>query len=161
MHDSWNRELNGQNFLSFWTSFCPFTLLTITKIKTLKKWKKRLDILSFYKCVPQMTILWCMVPEIWSMTNRFFLSFWTIFCLFTLSNNRENEHFEKLKKTPGDIINLYRCTRNKNHMIFGSSVMECDGQNFFIILDFFFPFTTRPAPSPTPTLTPNNLKNQN
>ena len=51
MYSSWIIEPNGQHFLSFWTIFCPFTLLTTKKIKTLKKWKKRLDISSFCKCV--------------------------------------------------------------------------------------------------------------
>ena len=31
-----------------------------------------------------------------------FLSIWAIFCLFTPSNNPENQNFEKMKKTPGD-----------------------------------------------------------
>ena len=51
-----------QNFLSFWTIFC-------WKIKILKKWKKNLQILSFYTCVPQMIIIWCMVSEIWSVMD--------------------------------------------------------------------------------------------
>ena len=33
-------ECNRQIFLSFWTVFCPFTPLTIQKIKILKNWKK-------------------------------------------------------------------------------------------------------------------------
>ena len=37
MYVSRDSEHNGQNFLSFWTVFCPFTLLTIPKIKILKK----------------------------------------------------------------------------------------------------------------------------
>ena len=52
MYGSWDIELDGQNFLSFWTIFCPFTLLTTWKIKILKKWKNRLEILSFYTSVP-------------------------------------------------------------------------------------------------------------
>ena len=49
-----------------------------------------------------------MVPEIWSTTDRIFLSFWTILCPFTPSplNNPENQNFEKMKKIPGDIIIL-------------------------------------------------------
>ena len=35
------------NFLSFWTIFCPFTHLTTRKIKILKKWKKLQEVLSF------------------------------------------------------------------------------------------------------------------
>ena len=52
MYGSWDMECNRQNFLSFWTIFCPFTPLWTQKIKILKKWKKHLKILSFYKCLP-------------------------------------------------------------------------------------------------------------
>ena len=41
MSDFWDMEHNRQNFLSFWTVFCPITLLTTQKIKILKKWKKK------------------------------------------------------------------------------------------------------------------------
>ena len=73
--------------------FCPFTVpeiwwvtdvivifqfglffalfsLTAQKIKILKKWKKGLEVSSFYIGVPKITIRWCTVPEIWSMTDR-------------------------------------------------------------------------------------------
>ena len=43
-------------------------------------------------------IIWCLVPEIWSMLDRIFLSFWIIFLLFTTLNNPENLNFEKTKK---------------------------------------------------------------
>ena len=49
MYGSWDMERDEQNFLSFWTIFCPFTPLWTQKIKILKKWKKYLKILSFYK----------------------------------------------------------------------------------------------------------------
>ena len=56
MCSSWYMEHNTHNFLSFWTSFFPFTSLTTKKIKLLKKlkqclkkWKKKeLEISSFY-----------------------------------------------------------------------------------------------------------------
>ena len=35
-------------------------------------------------------------------------------------NNPENQNFEKVKKTPGDIIILHMCTININHMMYGS-----------------------------------------
>ena len=83
MYDSWDMENNRQNFLSPWTIFCPFTprpsLLTTQKVNTFweieKKQtkKKHLEILSFYKSEPYMTIIWCMVSEIWSETDRFFV----------------------------------------------------------------------------------------
>ena len=52
MYGSWDMECDGENFLSFWTVFCPFNPLTTRKIKILKKWKKYLEILLFYKGVP-------------------------------------------------------------------------------------------------------------
>ena len=51
MYSSWDMKHDRQDFLSFWTTFCPFTPLTNQKIKILKNWKKHLEILSFYTCV--------------------------------------------------------------------------------------------------------------
>ena len=67
----WDMKCDRQNLLSFWAIFYPFTLLTSWKIKSKKK-KKHLEISSFYTCVQQMTIIWCMIPEIWCMTDIFF-----------------------------------------------------------------------------------------
>ena len=69
MYGSWDMERDGQNFLSLWTIFCPFTRLTTQKIKILQKWKKCLEISSFYTCVPKKMITWCRVPEIWCATD--------------------------------------------------------------------------------------------
>ena len=54
MYGSWDTDRNRQNFLSFifLDHFCPNTPLTTRKIKILKQWKKRLEILSFYTCAP-------------------------------------------------------------------------------------------------------------
>ena len=52
MYGSWNMEHDRQNFSSFWTIFCTFMPLTTRKIKTLKKCKHHLEILSLYTCVP-------------------------------------------------------------------------------------------------------------
>ena len=62
---------------------------------------------------------------------------------FLPSDNLKSQKpiFEKLKKTPEDII-LHMCTINDNHMIYGSWDMECDGQNllsFWIIFGSFTP----------------------
>ena len=42
------------------------------------------------------------------------------FLPFYPPNNPKNQNFEKLKKTPGDIIFLHMCTINDNHMMYGS-----------------------------------------
>ena len=78
---SWDMERNGQNFLSFWTTLYPFTPLNTWKIKILKTWKKSQEIVSFYTYLPQMAIIWCMLPEIGA--RQIFLSFWAIFCPVT------------------------------------------------------------------------------
>ena len=39
MYGSWDMKRNRQNFLSFWTVFCPFTPLTTQKTKNWKKGK--------------------------------------------------------------------------------------------------------------------------
>ena len=75
------------------------------------------------------------------------LSFWTVFCPFT-PNNPENQNSEKMrkKKTPGDIIILHMCTINDNCIMYGSSDMECDRQNFLSFWTSFYtitPLTTR------------------
>ena len=52
MCGSWDMECNRQNFVSFWAFFCPFTPLTIQKIKILKNWEQCLEMLSLYTGVP-------------------------------------------------------------------------------------------------------------
>ena len=69
MHGSWDTKRNGQNFLSFWTCFYPFTPLKTRKIKILKKWKTHPDVLSFYTNVPKFMIICYTVPEIWRVTD--------------------------------------------------------------------------------------------
>ena len=71
MYSSWDMLHDRCNcYFSFWAIFYTFTLLTAQKIKILKKWRKCLEIPSFYICLPKIMITWYMVPEIWCMTNR-------------------------------------------------------------------------------------------
>ena len=59
------------------------------------------------------------------------------FLHFYPPNNTKSQNFEKIKKTPGDIITLHMCTMNDNHMMYGSWDMECDGQNFLSFWTIF------------------------
>ena len=83
IYSSWYRERDRQNFLSFWAIFCPFLSLTTQKMKILKKRKKKkhLEKRSFYTCAPQMTIIWCMVPRIWSAADKIFCHFGPFFAI--------------------------------------------------------------------------------
>ena len=50
-HDIWNC------YFSFRTIFCPFTPLTARKMKISQKWKKHLEISSFYTSAPKLMII--------------------------------------------------------------------------------------------------------
>ena len=64
--------------------FLPFhPIIKPEKLKFWKNEKKCLEI-SFYTHVQQMTIIWCMVPELWSTKDRIFCHFGLFFALLTL-----------------------------------------------------------------------------
>ena len=50
MYGCGDMECDGQNFLSFWTIFCPFTPPTTRKVKILKKAKNTGDIIILHMC---------------------------------------------------------------------------------------------------------------
>ena len=57
-------------------------------------------------------------------------------------NNPNNQIFERMKKTPGDIIILHKCIKNHDHMLYCSWYMTCDEYNcYFSFWDMFCPFT--------------------
>ena len=141
MYSSWDMERHGQNFLSFWTIFCPFTSLKTWKIKVLKKWKKSLEVLSFYTSVPTIMIICYTVPEMWCVTDVIIFSFWANFCPFTPNLPKKwTLKKKKKKKPPGDII-LLKYTKNHDHMVYCSWDMVCDGCNYFSFWAIFCPFT--------------------
>ena len=120
-------------------------------MKISKKWKNCQDMLSFYTSVPKIMIIWCTVPEIWHVTDVIvlFLSFWAIFCPFTLLTWPKN-----WKKKPGDIIILHKCTKNHDYMLYCSWDMARDGCN--CCFSFWAIFCPLPPPPPPPN-SPKNL----
>ena len=64
-----------------------------------------------------MTTIQCMVPEIWSAIDRIFCHFGLLFFAILPSMDSVNQNFEKMKKTPGDIIILHQYTKNHDHML--------------------------------------------
>ena len=130
IHSSWDYECDWVK-LVIMGHFLPSPLSP----ETLKKsvfWKIEENVLetSFYICVPQMTIIWCIFPEIWSATEFFIIL--DYFLPFYLLKNLENQDFAKMKKVLGDIIILHMCT------IF-----------FFLILHHFLPYLPPPPPLTT------------
>ena len=81
-----------------------------------------------------------MMYSSWDMEHN--RNFFLILDPFTpLAAQKENQNFEKMKKTPGDIIILHKCTTNENHMRYGTWDMKHDRHNFLSFGAFFCPFT--------------------
>ena len=81
-----------------------------------------------------------MVPEIWGATDIIFCHFGLFFAL--TPNNPENQNFEKMKKRPGYIIILHKCTKNHDHMLYCSCDIARGGCDcYFLFWAVFFPFT--------------------
>ena len=98
------------------------------KSKFSKKWKKHLKILSFYKHKWQSYDVWFLRYGV--QQTEFFVIL-DHFLPFYPPNNPKNQNFEKMKKTPGDIIILHKCTKNHDHMLHCSWDMARDGCNNF------------------------------
>ena len=99
MYGSWNIEHNRRNFLTFCTIFCPFTSLTTSKIKVLKKSKRHLEISSFSKSVTKIKIICYTVPEIWHVTDVIFtFYFGLLFAVLPPVTTQTITIFKKWKK---------------------------------------------------------------
>ena len=73
------------------------------------------------------------------MQQTEFLVILNHFLPFYPPNIPENLNFEK-KKTPGDIIILHKCTKNRDHMLYCSLDMTCNGFNcYFSFWAIFHP----------------------
>ena len=96
------------------------------------------DIINLRKCT-KTTIIWGMVSEIQSETDRVFLLL-PFFCSFTPLLTKKLKFGKNVKKIPGDIILLHMCTINEDHMIYGSWDIRHDWQFFCHLGPFFLPF---------------------
>ena len=101
-------EHHGQTFLSFWTKFCTSTLLTILKIKMLKKMKTATgDTIILHMCTINDNH---MVYGFWDMERDWhnFLWFWTIFWPFNTLTTKKIKVLKKGEKTL-EISLFYTC----------------------------------------------------
>ena len=114
MYGSLDIRCNRQNFL--WTIFCPFNPPKNLKNQYFYKMKKKKITGDVIICTVNawMKVIWCMVSEIWNVTDWIFLTL----DYFLPFYSPKNHSFDKMKKTTQDIIILYMCTINKNHMMY-------------------------------------------
>ena len=121
IHGSWNIRHNGQNFLSFWTIFCPFTPSPNNpKNQNFEKMKK-----NTWRHKWQSYDIWFLRHGV---QRQNFLSFWTNFALLL-------KNFEKLKKHL-EILSFSTCVP------YGVWFLRYEvwQTEFFVILDCFLPF---------------------
>ena len=118
---------NKENYGSFF-ALLPTPLKT-KKIRILKKCNKCLEISSFYTCVPQMTVIWCMVPEIWSATDRIFSHFGPLFHFLSFSFWAISYPFAASKIKILGISSSYTCVlKSHDQMMYGSWDMVRGGR---------------------------------
>ena len=82
--------------MGYFLPFYPFN--SEKKIRILKKWKKSLEISSFYISVSKLMIKWCTVSEIWCVADVMISHFGLFFALLS-PNSPKNQNFEKLKRS--------------------------------------------------------------
>ena len=155
MYGFWNTEWDRQNFLIFWAIFCPFTTPTALMIHKNQSFEKKNE-KNVWRYYPFYIYMYAinehhMIYGSWNVRCDWqkFLSFCVFFCPFIPLATRKIRIL-KLQKAPGDIIISHICTINDNHMMYGSSDMERDRQNFLLFWTIFCPFTPKP-PQQQPT----------
>ena len=131
MYGSRDIQCKGKSFFSFWAIFAfdppnnpknqNFEILALSFSPEYHQWKSY-DV-WFLRYGAQQTEFFLILDH---------------FLPFTLlpPNNQENQNFEKMKETPGDIIILHKCTINDNHTVYGSWDMKCTRQNSFFTLGY-------------------------
>ena len=66
--------------------------------------------------VPKIMIIHYTVPEMWRETDVIAIFILSYTFPFYPSNCPKNENFKAMKKMPGDIIILHKCTKNHDQM---------------------------------------------
>ena len=129
IYGSWNIRCNRQNFLSLWAIFCPFSPLDNLENQNFNNEKNT----WIYYHFTHLHHKW-LSYDVWflrygAQQTQFFVIL-DCFCPITPLATQKLKILKKWKKTPSDIIILHMCTRNDNHMMYGSWDMELDWHNF-------------------------------
>ena len=116
--------------------FCSFGPLLMPKTKLWKKCNKYLEILSPDHMIPwyhvwflryqvQQTELFCHLGQVLALLPHPPLT-------------AQKMKISKMKKNPGDIIILYKCTKNHDHLLYCSRDVVRDGFNSYFHLGLYF-----------------------
>ena len=114
-------EHDGQNFLSFWTVFCPFT-------PTTQKMKIQHGDIILHLCIHHKwhshICMWGIAHEIWSVTKRIFCHFVT--ALLLPWKTWKNQNFEKMKKKSWRYISSFNTNVPKIMIIYARPFLRYD-----------------------------------
>ena len=112
-------EREGQFFVIL-DHFLPFYPPNNPKNQNFQKMEESPgDIIILHKCTKNQNHMLHCSRDTTRDGCKFYFSFWAIFSLYP-SYNPKNQHFKKMKTTPGDIIILHVCTKNYDHMMYSS-----------------------------------------
>ena len=96
----------------------PFYHPNSPKNENIKKMKNKTWRYCHYTQVYQKSWSWAILFVRYGTRRMQFLFFILGYFLpFYSLNSQENENLKKLKKTPGNIITLHKCTKNHDHAI--------------------------------------------
>ena len=136
IYNSWDIEKNILKLVILF-HFLPFYPLKAPKIKILKNEK--------ICCVPKVTIIWYIVPQIWSATDIIFCHYGPFFALFPPYGPRKSKFWKNEKNTWRyyHFTNVYYKWQSYDKWFFRYGVQQT---RFFVILDHFlhfYPLTTQ------------------
>ena len=118
---------NVTEFFVILGHFLPFYPTNNPKNQNFEKMKKTPgDIIILHTCIKNHDQCYT-IPEIWHMTDVIYISYFRPFSAILPPKSPKKQNFKKWKKTPGDIIILQMCTKNYDHMMYGSWDMVWDG----------------------------------
>ena len=120
-------KCNRQNFLSFWAILCSFTPTNNLKNHIFEKMKKApKDIIILHKCTKNHDhLLYCSWDMACGGCNFFHFG---AFSDLLPPNSPKNSKLKNMKETSGDNIILHVCTKNYDHMMYGSWDTVEDGR---------------------------------
>ena len=146
MYGSYDMKHDKHNFLSFWTVFGPFTLLTTQKNQNFENLKKTsADIYHQFTQVYKNHdhVLYCSWGMACNWCNCYF-SFWFIFCPFTLLTDQKVKILRKWENARR-YHNFAVVFQNHYNLLHCSWDMVHDGCIFFTLGHFlpFYPLTAQ------------------
>ena len=145
-YDVWLLKYKGTT-----DSLLTFFALLPKKSIFKKNEKKRLEILSFYTSVSKIMIICYAILflryDAWRIVVFYFELFFFPFYPFAPNIPKNKNQKKNVRKKPGHVIILHKCTKNHDRMLYCSWDMARDGCNcYFSLWAIFCPFTPTNSP---------------